>query len=182
MTTCSKASDVTLALVDERCGGDAELRQEVLRLLSADRRAGDFLSEPAVAFAVSIADAIDDVEQLDDPPAPEIVGPWRILREIGRGGMGVVYLAERTGEQFRQLAALKLVRAGVGERGDPGAFSSRAANPGQTESPAVSPDCSTAAGRRMVVHTWRWSTSKVRRSRHTATTAAWMWWTGCDCS
>jgi tetratricopeptide (TPR) repeat protein len=107
-------SDVTLALVDERCGGDGELRQEVLRLLSADRRAGNFLSEPAVAFAVSIADAIDDVEPLDDPPAPEIVGPWRILREIGRGGMGVVYLAERTGEQFRQLAALKLVRAGVG--------------------------------------------------------------------
>ena len=38
------------------------------------------------------------------------VGPWRIVREIGRGGMGVVFLAERADGQFEQRAALKLIR------------------------------------------------------------------------
>lgn len=37
-------------------------------------------------------------------------GPWRIIRELGRGGMGVVYLASRADEQFKQLAALKVLR------------------------------------------------------------------------
>ena len=102
-------------LVEQRCGVDAELRRHVLRLLSAHRLAAGFLSEPAMAFAASFAGAIDiDEEQDDEPPPPIAVGPWQILREIGRGGMGVVYLAERTGDQFRQLAALKLVRPAGG--------------------------------------------------------------------
>jgi serine/threonine-protein kinase len=98
------------AIIAERCGDDAGLREHVWRLLSADRRAGSFLSEPAVAFVPSVADSIEGL----DAPTPKTVGPWRIVREIGRGGMGVVYLAERTGDQFRQLAALKLVRTGAG--------------------------------------------------------------------
>ena len=43
-------------------------------------------------------------------------GPWRIERPIGEGGMGAVYLAERQGEGFRQTAALKLLRPGLGTR------------------------------------------------------------------
>src|SRR5262249_46310070 len=41
------------------------------------------------------------------------IGPWRVLRELGAGGMGVVYLVERADEQFKQQAALKLVRGGI---------------------------------------------------------------------
>ena len=95
------------ALVEARCVGDDALRQRVMALLAAHRAAGRFLSEPLTGGP---ALAVDDAE----PSAPETIGPWRILHELGRGGMGVVYLAERTGEQFRQRAALKLVRAGLG--------------------------------------------------------------------
>ena len=103
------------ALIEERCGGDAELNAAGLALPSAHRRAADFLSEPAMSSTPSFADGIDgDDEQDGEPPPPKAVGPWQILREIGRGGMGVVYLAERTGDQFRQLAALKLVRPAGG--------------------------------------------------------------------
>ena len=43
-------------------------------------------------------------------------GPWRMERVLGQGGMGAVYLAERLGEDFRQTAALKLLRPGLGTR------------------------------------------------------------------
>jgi serine/threonine protein kinase len=43
-------------------------------------------------------------------------GPWRVVRELGRGGMGVVYLANRADEQFKQLAALKVLRGDFQEQ------------------------------------------------------------------
>jgi tetratricopeptide (TPR) repeat protein len=105
-------------LVDQRCAVDVDLRRQVMRLLTAHRRAAGFLAEPALAFVPSFAEGVDivdiDDEQDNEPAPPKTVGPWQILREIGRGGMGVVYLAERSGEQFRQLAALKLVRPSGG--------------------------------------------------------------------
>ena len=45
--------------------------------------------------------------------APERIGPWRIVRELGQGGMGTVYLGERSEGGFRQSAAVKLVRRGM---------------------------------------------------------------------
>src|SRR4030095_11542489 len=45
--------------------------------------------------------------------AGERVGPYRIVRSLGRGGMGEVFLAERADEQFRQQGAIKLVRRGL---------------------------------------------------------------------
>ena len=45
------------------------------------------------------------------PAAERRVGPYRILRELGQGGMGTVYLAARADEQFRKRVALKVIRA-----------------------------------------------------------------------
>jgi serine/threonine protein kinase len=47
------------------------------------------------------------------PPGPASIGPYRIIRELGRGGMGLVYLAEQEGEDFRRLVALKVVEPGI---------------------------------------------------------------------
>lgn len=89
---------------------DAEIRDEVLRLLEGGEREDDFLSEPLVDLA-----AVTGPLQAASPPAPlptRRFGPYRIVREIGRGGMGSVYLAERE-EHFRQRVALKVVRRGL---------------------------------------------------------------------
>jgi eukaryotic-like serine/threonine-protein kinase len=97
------------AFVAVECGTDAELRTEVLQLLRALDRSDAFLATPAAEFAAPFLDASTF------PPAdllrpPERIGPFRIEREIGHGGMGTVYLAERDDGQFRQRVALKLVR------------------------------------------------------------------------
>ncbi len=86
---------------------DARVRDEVRRLLAGDAAlengARDPVADP-VAFAMA-------GERSPDAHAGVLVGPWRIQRELGRGGMGVVYLAERADGQYEQRAALKLVRA-----------------------------------------------------------------------
>jgi tetratricopeptide (TPR) repeat protein len=82
------------------CANDPELRREVEEYLRCQDFAGALL--PATQWGTPAA--------AEDIAPPERVGPWRILREIGRGGMGVVYLAERDDGEYRQMAALKLVR------------------------------------------------------------------------
>jgi len=87
-----------------RCTGDAELEQEVLRMLAADSPEGATI-ERMIGESVT--------EWLDAPPSgqPERVGPWRIVRPLGSGGMGAVYLAARDDDSYRQLAAVKILRA-----------------------------------------------------------------------
>lgn len=97
------------AYLDQACPDDPELRAEAARLLRACESAADFLEEPAAEFAASLMSGDDDHPVAD---APERIGPFRILREAGRGGMGAVYLAERDDNEFRQRVALKLVRGG----------------------------------------------------------------------
>jgi len=88
------------------CRGDAELQRAVLDLLAAERAAGEFLSTPALATLE------------DEPAAPSAlgqrIGPYRLVAELGRGGMGIVYAAEREDGEFSQRVALKLLDAGVG--------------------------------------------------------------------
>ncbi len=92
---------------DERAGrlrkltGDAEVIDEVLAL--CDAGAGD--TRMSVSIGAALASAVIR------PPAPgDVLGIWRIEREIGQGGMGSVFLAERNDGHFRQRAAVKLLR------------------------------------------------------------------------
>ena len=87
----------------DRCGSDQRLRAEVDAMIAAHERAEGLL-EGDVAGAA--ARALRDVER------GRRIGPYRVLREVGRGGMGVVYLAERDDGQYRQRVAVKLIRAG----------------------------------------------------------------------
>ncbi|HYR56230.1 MAG TPA: protein kinase [Myxococcaceae bacterium] len=88
----------------QAAGGDATLSEEVLRLLAADAKAGEFLSAGLASTVVK-------------PPVSATVGrrigPYRILSEIGHGGMGAVYRAVRDDDQYQKQVAIKLIRGGM---------------------------------------------------------------------
>ncbi len=104
------------------CGSDADLQRAVLSLLNAAEDSGDFLGTPIEAVcelpwddmleAVSAASGRAAVPEPVDRSG-ERIGPWKLLRQIGRGGMATVYLAERDDGEWRQQAALKLIRRGL---------------------------------------------------------------------
>jgi non-specific serine/threonine protein kinase/serine/threonine-protein kinase len=91
------------ALLDARCAGRASLRAEVESLLASHDRAGEFLNANA---ASAMAD------QRDTPDlAGRMMGAFRLIELIGRGGMGVVYRGERATPEFTQVAAVKIIDA-----------------------------------------------------------------------
>jgi serine/threonine-protein kinase len=84
------------------CGEDAELREEVCRLLSAHERMDGLLDRPPPGISQTLRKDGQEGEE-------ELVGRYRILREIGKGGMGRVYQAERADGHFKQRVALKII-------------------------------------------------------------------------
>jgi eukaryotic-like serine/threonine-protein kinase len=96
--------------IDQACGEDVDLRRDLQTLVQAHDSAGQFLqspalAEPAVAHAIAAATTMSE----PDRPAPDRCGAYRILREFGRGGMGVVYLGARADDRFEKLVAIKVV-------------------------------------------------------------------------
>ena len=92
------------AFLRRSCADDPALRADVERLLAAHARAGSFISSPAIATHRLGA---------DESWVGRLAGPYRIVREIGRGGMGAVYLAERADGQYEQRVALKVIKRGM---------------------------------------------------------------------
>ena len=91
------------ALLETTPGIDAELRSAVEELLAAHDGDPSFLEAPPAWL----------VEPRDREDLPERIGEYRIVRRLGRGGMGQVLLAEREAVDFRQLVALKVMRRGL---------------------------------------------------------------------
>jgi non-specific serine/threonine protein kinase/serine/threonine-protein kinase len=94
------------AFLDQACAGDPALRAEVEALLAV---------EPAPSFIEgAIQDAVARIAA--DPPEPvqgQRIGPYQVIRQIARGGMGAVYLALRADDQYRKQVAIKLIRRGL---------------------------------------------------------------------
>src|SRR5262245_59974036 len=83
------------AYLDEACAGRPELRRQVEHLLGAHEDLGSFLERPAAEWADTGAFE-GAAEQAPAPEAPgAVVGPYRLIEQIGEGGFGVVFLAEQ---------------------------------------------------------------------------------------
>jgi serine/threonine protein kinase len=93
------------AFLDAACNGETGVRQEVESLLRAEA-AGE--STVQAAIESEVASMLEE-----DSLAGTRLGAYRLLQEIGRGGMGSVYVAERDDEQYRKLVAVKVVRRGM---------------------------------------------------------------------
>lgn len=89
------------AFLDAACAGDEALRREIESLVTSATGATEFLESPPQPAEVGV-DPGDRVG--------ERVGPYRLTRHLGEGGMGVVYLGERADGEFTQQVAVKLVR------------------------------------------------------------------------
>ncbi len=90
------------AFVEELCGDDLELLVEIKRLLIAHDHDPDFLEQPAMRGK--------PIDLLVGQWDGRLIGAYEIQREIGRGGMGIVYDALRADDTFRKRVALKVVR------------------------------------------------------------------------
>jgi serine/threonine-protein kinase len=95
--------------LDRACGGDAQLRRDADTLLSAAQKSATFLEAPAAAL---LGEAGEFATQ-PSSRAGTVIGRYRIVRELGHGGMGTVYLAERADGEYDQRVALKLIRGGA---------------------------------------------------------------------
>ena len=95
------------AFVAASCAGDDALRKQIERLLAAHDRADGFIDEPPAP--ATIPRLLGD----DLPPVESQIGAYHLLHEIGHGGMGAVYLAERSDEEYQKRVAIKLIRRGM---------------------------------------------------------------------
>ncbi len=95
------------AFLEQACHGDPRLRLEVESLLASLGKSGSFLENPATPDGVAILE-----HKSGNAWVGRQIGPYRIVRELGRGGMGMVYLAERDDEAYQKQVAIKLLRPG----------------------------------------------------------------------
>jgi eukaryotic-like serine/threonine-protein kinase len=101
------APDARSAFLDSACGANAELRREVESLLASHESSG-------FTGASALPDGIDVLEQRGRQlNEGRRIGPYRVLREIGHGGMGSVYLAARADDAYQKLVAIKIIRFGM---------------------------------------------------------------------
>jgi WD40 repeat protein/serine/threonine protein kinase len=102
--------DARAAYLEEACGGDEDLRRRVERLLNAHPKAGSLLINP---LAVSGAVTVDESTVMERPGM--VIGPYKLMEQIGEGGMGLVFVAEQQ-YPVRRKFALKVIKPGMDSR------------------------------------------------------------------
>jgi serine/threonine protein kinase len=97
------------AFLDQACGTNQELRQEVESLLKSHEAPGSFLTSPAFETPPNLEGTANHQPLVERPGT--VIGPYKLLEQIGEGGMGIVYLAEQ--QPVRRQVALKLIKPGM---------------------------------------------------------------------
>jgi serine/threonine protein kinase/tetratricopeptide (TPR) repeat protein len=97
-----------LAYLDGACGGDTAMRQRLEALLSKHDQADSFLESPAANLDTT-------TDELPGECPGAVIGPYKLLEQIGEGGFGVVFMAEQQ-HPVRRMVALKLLKPGMDTR------------------------------------------------------------------
>src|SRR5437588_8633060 len=96
------------AYMDRACAGDAALRSQVEQLLKAHQEPGSFMVRPAPALVATID------EPMTERPGT-VIGPYKLMEQIGEGGMGLVFVAEQQ-HPVRRKVAPKVIKPGMDTR------------------------------------------------------------------
>ena len=97
-----------IAYLDAICAGNTELRRRMDQLLRSNDEAASFLESPAALVTASLVQPIIECHGT-------LIGPYKLLEQIGEGGMGVVYVAEQS-KPIRRRVALKIIKPGMDSR------------------------------------------------------------------
>ena len=94
----------------DACAGDETLRRQIENLIASYEQAGSFIEEPALGRN----SPLNLLEKSQDGSAiGRRLGAYKIVRELGRGGMGTVYLAMRADDECQKRVAIKLIKRGM---------------------------------------------------------------------
>jgi WD40 repeat protein/serine/threonine protein kinase len=96
------------AYLDEACAGDEDLRRRVEVLLRGHEQPNSLLDDPAAGL-------LDTAEESVSERPGMVIGPYKLLEQIGEGGFGVVFMAEQT-QPVRRRVALKVLKPGMDTR------------------------------------------------------------------
>jgi eukaryotic-like serine/threonine-protein kinase len=96
------------AYLDQACAGDAGLRERVQGLLQAHEQPGSFMNHPAPVLITTVE------ERVPERPGM-VIGPYKLMEQIGEGGMGLVFVAEQQ-QPVRRKVALKVIKPGMDSR------------------------------------------------------------------
>ncbi len=107
-STLEREPDQRAAFLAAACDGDDSLRDEVESMIACHDEAGSFIEAPALEVAAGLL-ANEECESIEG----KRIGPYKVIREIGRGGMGTVYLAARDDDQYDKQVAIKLIKRGM---------------------------------------------------------------------
>src|SRR5262249_51298370 len=102
--------------LDRACGADQRLRAQVEQLLAAYRQVREFLESPPADLPPVLGHegprAGDTLRQPISERPGTVIGPYKLLQQIGEGGMGTVFMAEQT-EPVQRKVALKIIKPGM---------------------------------------------------------------------
>src|SRR6476620_5967147 len=101
------SDDARDTFLNKECGDDQSLLFEINKLVKAHHESLDLFESPAFK---AITDLVDDASYASR--IGQIIGAYRLEEEIGRGGMGTVYLASRADEAYQKKVAIKLIKRG----------------------------------------------------------------------
>jgi eukaryotic-like serine/threonine-protein kinase len=96
------------AFLDKACAGDPALRAQVEQLLRAHWKPGSFMDRPAAALVATVDEPVFE-------RTGAVIGPYKLMEEIGSGGFGVVFVAEQQ-QPVRRKVALKVIKPGMDTR------------------------------------------------------------------